>query len=210
MACLQKINVGKTLGLFVWLLALLIGLGKPEAAHALETGVKPFDIVCDNWPIPTGFVIVSVQASQTCIGGATEYTVSPPSEGLTVCYKSPIPAPYVITSLAVSNKCGGLDQGTIRNIVDGMSVCKTSPIPDGYVVASAYNDNVTCRGAVMYRVAAAGNGVAMCNFSVRPTGYVVNRVSNSGQCLGTNAYVCNRWQKELSAVVSRGRRMAML
>jgi hypothetical protein len=41
----------------------------------------------------------------------------------------------------------------------------------------------------MYRVAAAGNGVAMCNFSVRPTGYVVNRVSNSGQCLGANAYV---------------------
>jgi hypothetical protein len=29
----------------------------------------------------------------------------------------------------------------------------------------------------------------MCNFSVRPTGYVVNRVSNSGQCLGANAYV---------------------
>ncbi|MWA29779.1 hypothetical protein [Burkholderia pseudomallei] len=205
MDCLLRKNAGKALCLFFWIIAVFIGTGKPQVLHAQDSGIRPLDIVCKDWPLPTGYVIVSVQYSQSCMGTGQniEYTVSIPADGMTVCNNRAIPAPYVITTNQQSNKCGGLfDESVIRTVADGMAVCGNgfSPIPDGFVVSSASNnDKVTCGDVPIYRVSPAGNGVAICNFSVKPTGYVITTVTSSGQCLGSNAYVLQQFAPGITA-----------
>lgn len=191
----QKISVSRMLSYWIWLLAVLLSAGKSEISHASDSGIRPLDVICRDWPMPTGYVIVSVEDSQSCLGTGkgSQYTVSLPSEGLTVCNNLSIPAPYVVTTMAPSSKCGGIfDEGTIRSAAEGLSVCGNgfSSVPDGYVVTSASaNDVVTCEGVPIYRLGTAGNGVAMCSFSTSPSGYVVSQVNSSNQCIGFNVRI---------------------
>jgi hypothetical protein len=190
---LNTINKARTLCLFVWLLALLSGATLTQAARAAHASIQ-MDPVCQSWPMPTGYVIVGVQLSQSCNQAGTGYAfiVDLPSEGLTVCNNLTEPAPYVVTSQAASNKCVPLfNEGVIRSASDGMAICGEgfSPIPDGFIVTSASNtDKTTCLGASIYRLSIAANGAVMCNFSARPSGYVVSRVNSSNQCIGFNSY----------------------
>lgn len=181
-------------GIATILCLFLIGVVKPQITS--KVGVMGnIDLICRGWPMPTGYVIVSVQFSQSCLGlgQGVQYAVSLAVDGLSVCNNLAIPSPYVVTSMSSSSKCGGIfDEAIIRRIADGMLICGDgfSPISDGYVVISAYdNDRLTCLGARIYRISIAASGAVICNFSPKPSGYVINRVTSSNQCLGVNAYV---------------------
>lgn len=193
MRLLKRMHVDKALCMFFWLVALSIGIGQPQAVRASDTGIGPLDVVCRDWPMPTGYVITSVQFDYSCNGEHIQYTVSLPSDGMTVCNNRSIPEPYVITSMAPSNRCGGLyEESIIRTVADGIAVCGNafSPIPGGYaIIASSNNDKVTCGDVPIYRLSPARNGLAICSFSPKPSGYVITGVTSSNQCIGANAYV---------------------
>lgn len=185
---------GSAFALFAGLSTLVTAATSLQSAQASHRAIVQMDPICQGWPMPTGYVIVSVQPTASCniAGTSYAYTVELPSEGLTVCNNRTEPAPYVVTRLAASTKCAPLfDEGVIRAAADGMSICgdSMSPIPEGYIATSATNtDKVTCNGASIYRIQLAGPGAVMCNFSARPAGYVVNHVNSSNQCLGFNSY----------------------
>ncbi|MFK2893726.1 hypothetical protein [Dyella flagellata] len=196
MKSLKRVGVVRTLYVFFWTLTLAIVIGMPHSVIASDTENNvSINTICRDWPMPTGYVIVSVRYSQSCLGTGQgiEYSVSPASEGMTVCNNLSIPAPYVITTMAPSSKCAGLfEEGVIRTVANGMSVCGNgfSPIPEGYIVtAVSSSDRLTCHGVPIYRVSTVVNGAAICNVSPKPAGYVISRVISNGQCLGSNAYV---------------------
>ncbi|GFZ96654.1 hypothetical protein [Dyella caseinilytica] len=202
---MKLFHMCKVFWLLAWLFVILAATWAPQVARASNTSIGQMDPVCQSWPMPTGYVITSVQLSQPCNSAGTgyAYAVDLPSDGMTVCNNRAEPAPYVVTSLATSTKCAPLfDEGIIHSVTDGMSICgdALSPIPDAYIVTSASNtDKVTCNGASIYRVQSASAGAAMCSISARPSGYVVDHVNSSNQCIGFNSYTLKPVTEGVSA-----------
>lgn len=186
MGCFQKVGVGTALGVCVAFLGLFIGIGKPDMAHASDAQLRALETVCENWPIPTGYVIVGVQDTKSCQGYPTEYVVTPAADGLAVCDSSPIPDGFVVASIKTNAgpawaTCRTPTTYRIATAGPGVAMCSISSRPSGYVV-NRVTASSQCLGNNAYVLQPVVQGVIACSFSRPPDGYVVIAGQQTSNC----------------------------
>jgi hypothetical protein len=180
----------KYLKTFVPLLVVLLSaiVVMPRNASAQTT-------ICSNQTIPAGDVVVQVvNDTATCGSFATKYFLSVPSDGLVVCSQSPVPAPYVVTSVQVSSMCDGPDSYNITHPLDNQLICDVSPIPGanaspvptGFVVVAVQPSAQACKSYQQYTLRKVGSlqSLYACYFSPAPQGYVIDYAGPILSCGG--------------------------
>lgn len=182
----QKVSIGTVLGFSVSFLSLFVGMVKPGASYASELQLRALETVCENWPIPTGYVIVGVQDTKSCLGYPTEYVVRQAVEGLSVCDSSPIPDGFVVANIkkneaATWATCRTPTTYRIAMAGPGIAMCSISARPSGYVV-NRVTTSSQCLGYNAYVLQPVTEGVVACSFSRPPDGYVVSVGQQTFSC----------------------------
>lgn len=167
-------------------LGLFFGLGNLNVACASEAQLRALETVCENWPIPTGYVIVGVQDTKSCLGYPTEFVVRPAADGLAVCDSSPIPDGFVVASIkkneaATWATCRTPTTYRIGIARSGVAMCSISSRPSGYVVNRVISSS-QCLTYNAYELQPVAEGVIACSFSRPPDGYVVTVGQQTSRC----------------------------
>ena len=114
-----------------------------------------------------------------------KYTLRSANAATQICDVSPIPDPWIVTTISTGTGCGtGANRYTIALVGDLKKACNlVSPIPDPYVVIR-HLTTTSCKGAVHLELKQVSNGILACYGSPIPAEYVINEMPPSAVCSG--------------------------
>lgn len=147
--------------------------------------------VCSGSALPAGHVILYEQPASGC-PSKKQWVVGLPAYQEAVCYYSPVPRDYVVTSFMPasggSSPCAPLKNIKLAEFVD--RACAESPLPPGYVRTHAYSvkNPSTSRCSTYHDIKLAGEMDFICEGSRVPAGYRVFTTS-----IGCGNYNSGRW-----------------